>query len=87
MVLACGLAMAEIPLNTKNMQSAIIHILGLGWSLLMITSFMPDRPYELRSSPGGAKGLAGGPAAAHDDTSTSKGQLRESMRRDAGIHP
>ena len=41
--LAWGLAMAEIPLSTKNMQSAMVHILSLVCSLLMISSLVPDR--------------------------------------------
>ena len=41
--LAWGLAMAEIPLSTKNMQSAMVHILSLACSLFMISSLVPDR--------------------------------------------
>ena len=41
--LAWGLAMAEIPLSTKNMQSAMVHILSLVCSLFMISSLVPDR--------------------------------------------
>ena len=41
--LAWGLAMAEIPLSTKNMQSAMVHILSLVCSLFMISSLVPDQ--------------------------------------------
>ena len=41
--LAWGLAMAEIPLSTKNMQNATVHILSLVCSLFMISSLVPDR--------------------------------------------
>jgi hypothetical protein len=44
--LACGLAMAAIPLNTKNMQSARVHILSLVCSLFMISSLVLDRSQE-----------------------------------------
>jgi len=40
---AWGRAMAEIPLSTKNMQSAMVHILSLVCSLFMISSLVPDR--------------------------------------------
>jgi hypothetical protein len=41
--LVCGLAMEEIPLSTKNMQSARVHILSLVCRLFMISSLVPDR--------------------------------------------
>jgi hypothetical protein len=37
-VLAWGLAMADIPVSTKNMQSVIVHVLSLMCSLFMISS-------------------------------------------------
>jgi hypothetical protein len=42
--LAWGLAMAEIPVSTTNMQSAIVHPLSLVCSLLMTSSLVPDLP-------------------------------------------
>ncbi len=44
MVLACGVAMAEIPLRTKNMQSVIVHVPSLMCSLSMISSLVSGRP-------------------------------------------
>jgi hypothetical protein len=41
---AWGLARAEIPVSTKNMQSVIVHVPSLVCSLLMDFLFPPDWP-------------------------------------------
>ena len=65
-------AMAEIPVSTNNMQSAIVHILSLFCSLLMISSLVPGpAAINCGSFPQGRRGVPGGPSRGdHDDTST-----------------
>jgi hypothetical protein len=54
--------MAEIPLSTKNMQNAIAHVLSLVFSLLMISSLIPDQQQKTAETClRGAKVLPGWP--------------------------
>jgi hypothetical protein len=85
--LAWGLAMAEIPVSTKNMQSVMVQILSLVCRLLMISSLVPDRPQLSAEALSGAQGASRFAGEANIMTLRPiGGQLRDGTADRSGIH-
>ena len=78
--------MAEIPVSTKNMQSAIVQVLSLVCSLLMISSHSGPAVTNCGSLLQGSAVLPGWPAGQHNDTSNRGGQPQGAYAEASGIH-